>query len=71
MNRDDSSDERRTAANDEREESAEASKDETLVLVGEYDDVGGAPAFVVADVDRDGAWLAVQDGAECDLVEWC
>jgi hypothetical protein len=71
MKRDDPSDERRTAASDERERPAGASKDETLALIGEYDDVGGAPAFVVADVDRDGAWLAVLNGAECDRLEWC
>lgn len=69
MTQDDPPDER-TASRDEPGRSGREPDAEPLELVGAYDEVGGRPAFVVADIDRDEAWLSVADGAECDLGEW-
>lgn len=40
-------------------------------VMGAYDDVGGTPAYVIAALDRDEAWIAVPDGAALDVSEWC
>lgn len=39
-------------------------------VVGAYDEVGGHPAFVIAALDEDDAWIAVPAGTECDVDEW-
>lgn len=39
-------------------------------VVGAYDAVDGVAAFVVAALDRDDAWLAVETGGERALEEW-
>lgn len=40
-------------------------------VMGAYDDVDGIPAYVIAALDSDEAWIAVPDGAALDVSEWC
>ena len=39
-------------------------------IQGSYDRCDGEPAFIVADVTTDDAWLAISTGAEVDVEEW-
>ena len=39
-------------------------------VVGAYDDVGGTPAYLVADIARDAAWLSVPVAEALDLDAW-
>lgn len=34
-------------------------------------DIDGTPAYIIADVSRGTAWVAVPDGAELDVADWC
>ncbi len=39
-------------------------------LMAAYDEVGGRDAFVIAEIDRDEAWIAAPAGNEVDVEEW-
>ena len=39
-------------------------------VLGAYDAVKGTDAFILAAVDRDDAWLAIEVGGERTLEEW-
>lgn len=45
-------------------------QDRPAPVLGAYDAVKGTDSFIVAAVDRDDAWLAVETGGERDLEEW-
>lgn len=39
-------------------------------VLGAYDAVKGTEAYILAAVDRDDAWIAVEAGGERSLEEW-
>lgn len=39
-------------------------------VLGAYDAVKGADAFILAAVDRDAAWIAIEVGGERSLEGW-
>lgn len=39
-------------------------------ILGAYDDLDGEPVFVVADVTRDEAWVAVAEEESLDVESW-
>lgn len=53
------------------ERSERSTGDERAEVMGAYDDVDGIPAYVIAALDSDEAWIAVPDGAALDVAEWC
>lgn len=39
-------------------------------VLAAHDDIDGEPVFVVADVSREEAWVAVDDDEVLDLIDW-
>lgn len=63
--------ERNCTAPGETSRSPEGTNPERPVpVLGAYDAVKGTDSFIVAAVDGDDAWLAVETGGERTLREW-
>lgn len=56
---------------EDHERSEGAAVETDVEVMGAYDDVDGIPAYVIAALDRDEAWIAVPDRAALDVAEWC
>lgn len=50
--------------------STDADGDGDAEVVSAYDAVGGTPAYLVADIARDAAWLSVPVAEALDLDAW-
>lgn len=51
--------------------SEQTSRDTDVEVMGAYDDIDGTPVFVIAALDREEAWIAVEDGRELEPADWC
>lgn len=36
---------------------------------GTYDEVDGEPAYIIAELDRNGAWISIAQGGELEVSE--
>lgn len=51
--------------------SDQAAAEPDVEVMGAYDDIDGVPAFIIAALDSEDAWLAVPEAAALDVSEWC
>lgn len=56
---------------EDHDRSDEAMVEADVEVMGAYDDINGTPAYVIAALDSDAAWLAVPEGTALDVAEWC
>lgn len=56
---------------EDHERSDESAVDAEVEVMGAFDDVDGTPAYVIAALDSDEAWIAVPDGIALDVADWC
>lgn len=56
---------------EDHDRSEQAALDADVEVMGAYDDIDGTPAYVIAALDCDEAWIAVPDGTALDVAEWC
>lgn len=50
--------------------SKQPSPDTDVEIMGAYDDIDGKPVFVIAALKGQEAWIAVEDGAELEPMDW-